>query len=273
MRPETPFHPAFNHGEPPMHDFANQPTLDFGDHSPGQGQAQLTNMALCLKTLIDCRESDNPSARMGIFHGFSGYGKTVAAAFSAARTGAAYIQAQELWTRKTLLDVLAAELGIARPKRVAADLLRQIIEQLNRQPVDLIVDEMDYLANKGLVNTLRDIHDGTNIAILMIGEEALPAKLKAWERFDNRIVSTTAALPASQDDAIKLRDHYCHRIRIADDLTELFRVRCRGVTRRIVNNLQHAQKLAAEEGADHVDVAWWGDRPVRTGDVITRKAA
>lgn len=254
-----------------MNDFAIQPTLDFGERAADS--AQLTNMALCLQTLMDCRESDNPSARMGVFHGFSGYGKTVAAAFCAGRTGAAYIQAQELWTRKTLLEVLAIELGISRPSRTAADLLRQIIDTLNVRPVDLIVDEMDYLANKGLVNTLRDIHDGTRIAILMIGEEALPAKLKAWERFDNRIVSTTAAQPASYDDAIKLRDHYCHRVRIADDLAELFRVRCKGVTRRIVNNLQLAQKIAAEEGIANINAEWWGNRPVRTGDIVTRKAA
>lgn len=260
-----------------MIDPFNEPMLDLGPmldgEEPEHNHAQLTNMALCLKTLIDCRESDNPSARLGIFHGFSGYGKSVGAAFAAGRTGAAYIQAQELWTRKTLLEALAAELGIARPRRVAADLLRQIIEQLNRQPVDIIVDEMDYLANKGLVNTLRDIHDATNIAILMIGEEELPAKLKAWERFDNRIFSTTAAMPASRDDAIKLRDYYCHRIRVADDLAELFRERCKGVTRRIVNNLQLAQKIAAEEGVTAIDAAWWGSRPVRTGDVFTRKAA
>lgn len=254
-----------------MTDLPIQPTLDFGERQ--QSHAQLTNMALCLRTLIDCRESDNASARMGIFHGFSGYGKTVAAAFCAVRTGAAYIQAQELWTRKTLLEVLAEELGITRPSRTAANLLRQIIDQLNVRPVDLIVDEMDYLANKGLVNTLRDIHDGTRIAILMIGEEALPAKLKAWERFDNRIVSTTQAMPASYDDAIKLRDHYCHRIGIADDLAELFRVRCKGVTRRIVNNLQLAQKVAAEEGVSNINAEWWGNRPIRTGDVVTRKAA
>lgn len=254
-----------------MNDFAIQPTLDFGERP--QGDAQLTNMALCLQTLMDCRESDNPSARMGIFHGFSGYGKTVAAAFSAVRTGAAYIQAQELWTRKTLLEVLAEELGITRPSRTSANLLRQIIAQLRVRPVDLIIDEMDYLANKGFVNTLRDIHDGTHIAILMIGEEALPSKLKAWERFDNRIVSTTAAQPASYDDAIKLRDHYCHRIGIADDLVELFRVRCKSVTRRIVNNLQLAQKIAAEEGVANINAEWWGNRPIRTGDVITRKAA
>lgn len=254
-----------------MNDYIDQPSLDLGE--PVQESAQLTNMALCLRTLIDCRESENPSARMGIFHGFSGYGKTVAAAFCASRTGAIYIQAQELWTRKTLLEVLAEELGIARPARTAASLLRQIIDTLKSRPLDLIVDEMDYLANKGLVNTLRDIHDGAPVAILMIGEEALPAKLKAWERFDNRIVTTAMALPATPEDALKLRDHYCNRIRIADDLAEHFRVRCRGVTRRIVNNLQMAQKVAAENGAVSIDLAWWGDRPVRTGDVITRKAA
>ena len=212
------------------------------------------------------------SARSGFKHGSILNGNLCPYRVTSQRKST-YIQAQELWTRKTLLEVLAEELGITRPSRTAANLLRQIIDQLKVRPVDLIIDEMDYLANKGLVNTLRDIHDGTRVAILMIGEEALPAKLKAWERFGNRIVSTTAALPATYDDAIKLRNHYCHRIVIADDLAELFRLRCKGVTRRIVNNLQMAQKVAAGEGVANINAEWWGNRPIRTGDIVTRKAA
>jgi hypothetical protein len=208
---------------------------------------------------------------MGVFYGFSGYGKTVAAGFAAARTGAIYIQAQRIWTQKTVLETLAEELGIARLARSGPAIFKQVVEQLARAPVDIIIDEMDYLADKGLVEVIRDIHDATRVAILMIGEEALPSKLKRWERFDNRILLATAAQPASVEDALLLRDHYCHRITIADDLAELFRQSCRGVTRRIVNNLQAAQRYAAVEGVSSIDAAWWGNRPIATGEVTPRR--
>ena len=248
-----------------------QPRLDLGDGGAPAGHAQLTNMALALQTLLDCRDAGHTSPRMGLLYGFSGYGKTVAAAFAAARTGAIYIQAQSIWTQLSLLRAIAAELGIARVKRTGPEILEQIVEQLNRTPTDLIVDEMDHLARRGMVEILRDLHDATRSAILMIGEESLPSKLKEWERFDNRILVATPAQPASIADALKLRDHYCNRIRIADDLAALFAERCRGVTRRIVVNLQAAQRVAAENGQSEIDAAWWGSRPISTGEIAVRR--
>lgn len=240
--------------------------------APRPGYAPLTNMSLAVQTLTDCVEAGEHSPRLGLFYGFSGYGKTVAAAFAAARTGAAYILAKSLWNQRPLLEALAEELGITRPERTASRLLQQIIDELNRAPRPLIIDEMDHLVKKQMVEIIRDIHDATNIAIMMIGEENLPAKLKEWERFDNRILVATPAQPASADDAILLRDHYGMTEMLADDLAIYFAERCRGVTRRIVNNLKKAARVAATEGVDRIDRAWWGNRPVMNGDIPTRRS-
>lgn len=233
--------------------------------------APLTNMHLAMRTMMDCREAGPGAPRMGLFYGFSGYGKSVAAAFVAAQTGAIYLQAQSVWTQRSFLETLAGELGITRLDRTVARLMGQIITQLNHSPVDIIIDEMDALVNKRQVEIIRDIYEGSHAAILMIGEEALPAKLKEWERFDNRILVATPAQPASPADALMLRDCYCTRTRVSDDLAELFRERTRGVARRIVVNLQAAQRIAAEEGLLEIDAAWWGNRPVQTGDVAARR--
>lgn len=239
---------------------------------PAKGYAPLTNMALTMRTLVDCMEAGDQLPRLGLVYGNSGFGKTVAAAFAAARTGASYICAQSIWTQRTLLEAIAEELGIVKAERTAPRLLRQIVDELNRAPRPLIVDEMDYLVKKQSVEIIRDIHDATSIAILMIGEEALPAKLKEWERFDNRILVATAAQPASDDDALLLRDHYGFRGVIADDLAVYIAARCKGVTRRIVNNLKHAHRIAATEGADAIDRAWWGNRALSAGDLPTRRS-
>lgn len=240
--------------------------------APRRGYAPLANMALTLQTIVECTEAEEDQPRMGVVYGNSGYGKTVAAAFAAAQTGATYIEAKSLWTVRALLEAIAEELGISKPERTAPRLLRQIIDELNRAPRPLIIDEMDHLVKKQMVEIIRDIHDATSIAILMIGEEALPTKLKEWERFDNRILVATPAQPASADDALLLRDHYGLRNVIADDLTIHFAQRCRGVTRRIVNNLRAAARTAATEGVDHIDLAWWGPRPVSNGDIQTRRS-
>ncbi|WP_336973448.1 ATP-binding protein [Sphingobium aromaticiconvertens] len=264
-----PFNSLATPEDQPMNALVNEPRLDLGDGP--RLNAQLTNMGLCLRTLLDCQEAGGDTPRMGLFYGFSGYGKTVAAAFAAARTNAIYIHAQSIWTQRSMLEALAEEMGLPIVKKTAAALLKQIIEQLNNDPQSIIIDEMDHLVHKKLTEIIRDIHDATRVGILMIGEEALPSKLKEWERFDNRILVATAAQPASITDALKLRDHYCTRIKVEDDLVELFTTRCKGITRRIVVNLKAAQRSAAEEGLTSIDRTWWGARPIVNGDIAVRR--
>jgi hypothetical protein len=253
--------------------FPGQSRLDLGDGA-ATGHAQLTNMRLALRTYLDCLEAREGSPRLGILYGNSGFGKSVAAAFTASRTNAAYIEAKSIWTQRSLLEAVADELGITRLERSAPRILQQIIDALNHEPRGLLIDEMDHLVKKSQVEIIRDIHDATRIPIVMIGEESLPAKLKSWERFDNRILVATPAQAASVEDGRKLRDHYCSRISISDDLVDLFTKACRGVTRRIVVNLQNAQSVAIEQSQSRIDRDWWADRPILTGEVpVRRKAA
>ncbi|QHL90685.1 AAA family ATPase [Sphingomonas changnyeongensis] len=241
---------------------------------PGQpAQAHLTNMSVALRTMLDCIEAPEGSPRLSVFYGPSGYGKSVAAAFCAGRFDAAFVEAKSVWAQRSILEAIALELGVSRLARTNPKILQQIIDALLHEPRPLIIDEMDHLVKKQSVEVIRDIHDGAGIPIMMIGEEALPAKLKEWERFDNRILVASAAHPASLDDGLKLRDHYCARVAIADDLVAYFVAATKGVTRRVVTNLQQAQRIALEEGADLIDRAWWGRRPVLTGDVQLRRAA
>lgn len=235
------------------------------------GQAQLVNLSLALRTYSACQNAGEGEPRLGLLYGNSGYGKTAAAAFTSARTGAAYIQAQSMWTQRSLVEAIAEELGITRLERSAPRILKQIIDLLNYEPRGLLIDETDYLVKKQFVEIIRDIHDATRIPIVMIGEEALPAKLKEWERFDNRILIATPAQPSGIEDGRKLRDHYCKRVRIHDDLADLITQRCKGVTRRIVVNLSTVQDTAAEAGETAIDLKWWGKRPLQTGDVQTRR--
>jgi DNA transposition AAA+ family ATPase len=255
-----------------MTDLSFQPTLAL--HLPAAvGHAQLTNMSLGLKTFMDCAEAAPGLPRIGLFHGPSGYGKSVSMAFTAQRSGAAYVEAKSIWTQRSLLEAIAEELGLTLLTRTAPRLLQEIIDQLNFDPRGLIIDEADHIVKKQHVEILRDIHDATRIPILLVGEEALPLKLRAWERFHNRVLVATQAQPASVEDAFKLRQHYCPHVDIADDLVVQIVSACRGVTRRIVVNLFEVARLAIEDGAASADLAWWGDRPFRTGEVAVRRLA
>lgn len=242
-----------------------------GAPSRPRGSARLTNMSLALKTMMDCLEVHDSSPRFSVFYGPSGYGKSVSAAFTAARVDAVYVEARSIWTQRSVLENIAHAYGIVRLERTGPRILDQLIDHLNTEPRPLIIDEMDYLVKKQLVDILRDLHDATRIPIMMIGMEELPAKLKEWEQFDNRILITTAAQPASDQDALLLRDHYCLDVKVADDLALMIRDRCRRVVRRIVTNLNAVQRAALEAGRTTADVDWWGNRPIENGDLKVRR--
>lgn len=235
--------------------------------------AQLTNMRLGLMTMLECQQAPEGSPRFGLFYGPSGYGKSVAAATVTARLDAAYVVAKTTWTQRSMLQAIATELGIVRAAATADGMLDQIIGQLLAAPQPLIIDETDYLVKKKFVEIIRDIHDHGRVPILLIGEEALPLKLKEWERFDNRILVATPAQPSSMADARLLRDYYCPRVRVADNLVAAILAATKGVTRRVVTNLQKVQAAAIAEGRDTIDLDGWGGRPFSTGLAPVRKVA
>lgn len=237
-----------------------------------RGWAKLTNMDLALRTLLAAIHAEDGSPRLALFTGPSGYGKTVAAAYTAAQSDAVYIRAHSAIMRKPLLEMIAGELALPVLRRSTAQLLGAIVDQLAREPRPLIFDETDFIVERSLIEILRDIHDQAQVPILMVGEEAMPARLKQWERFDNRIVAATLAEPASLEDGRLLRDLYVRRVTMADDLADYFVERCKGVTRRIVINLQAAQNVAIDElDTTTIDRAAWGNRPVMDGSVALRR--
>jgi hypothetical protein len=237
-------------------------------HATGR-YAATTNMRLALETLLTAINAPAGTPRMAIFFGQSGYGKTVAAAAAAARNNAIYLRIEELWTRKTLLEKLCLELGIGKPGNTAMKMFDQIKDHLNVNPQPIIFDEMDYAVQHSWVNVIRDIADGTDVPILMIGEPAMPQKLMQWERFDNRIVTTVQAVPTGIADGRLLRDIYKGKVKIEDDLVDHFVEQCRGVTRRIVVNLYTAARIAVDElelETMSIGLKEWGNRPVTNGN-------
>jgi type II secretory pathway predicted ATPase ExeA len=156
------------------------------------------------------------------------------------------------------------------PIRPAYKMIDQINEQLLNSELPLIIDEMDHIVNKKAVEVIRDIHDGSGAAILMIGEEQLDIKLQKWERFHNRILDWQPAQPSDINDAKHLAKLYCKDVTIDDDLLQAITEQSKGVTRRICVNLNLAQEHALNLGQDSINLAQWGNKPFYTGEAPRR---
>ncbi len=242
-------------------------TLDAGMLST---TAPLTNVSLCSKAMM--RAVDRPLHLPGFvcFYGPSGWGKTTAATYVQNTQDAYLIQCQSGWTRKAVLLEILFQMGID-PAKTLYEMMNQVCNQLADSMFPLIIDEMDHLVKKGLVELIRDIHDGSQAAILLIGEERLPQKLKKWERFHGRVLDWVPAQPADLDDCRHLADLYCREVTITDDLLQAMYTVCKGSARRIIVNIELIRTEAKNIGLADISLAEWGKRQFFTGEAPVRR--
>jgi len=232
--------------------------------------APLRNVALFHELIqrVQTRRGHLPS--IGLFYGFSGYGKTFASVYGANVTRATYLEAGESWTKKKFLENLAAELGLSS-RGTGPDLVERIKYHLAISPRPIVIDEFDVVYRRGYHETVRELHDHTHAPIVCIGEELLPHKLANTERFHNRILDATPAQPAGVDDARHLASLYAPEITIADNLLADIVHQSDGRARRICVNIEYARELAQLDGLATVDRAAWGERAFHTGQPPARR--
>lgn len=194
---------------------------------------------------------------LATFHGPSGYGKSRAAIWGANHYRAYYVQIKSLWTRKTLCQAILKEMGVGKPAANMADMLEQMAEQLVLSDRPLIVDEADYLCTKGMIELIRDVYESSNAAIILIGEEGLPTKLKAWERVHGRMLDWVAAQPASLKDVQELARLYARGVDVGPDLLAALLDASAGSTRRVCVNLDRVREVAQTADQAAIDLAGW----------------
>lgn len=227
--------------------------------------APLRNVSLCATALDIAVKRELHLPGMVVFHGPSGYGKSTAAAFVANRHRAYYVEVKANWTRRFLLQAILRQMGLPDERGTIPQLIDTISEQLVLSRRPLIIDEMDNVVDRHMVNVVEDIYRGSAAPILMIGEERLPKKLERWEKFHGRVLEWVPAQPVLLEDARHLRQLYVRKIEIADDLLEHLVQIAEGSARRIVTNLDRIAQATIAAGLARMDRATWGERPLYTG--------
>lgn len=216
----------------------------------------------CLTRIIERRDH---LPGMAVLYGFSGFGKSTAAAYISNKLGAYYIECKSVWSKKAFMQNVLKVMGIT-PGNTVPEMLDQVCEQLAKSGRPLIIDEMDCIADRSAVGVVKDIYEGSKAPILMIGEERLPAKLVRWEHFHGRIMEWAAAPPADLNDARVLSDFYCAGITVEDDLITTIHSKSKGSVRRIVTNFELVLKEAKSQGLASIGMKEWGKRELYTGE-------
>lgn len=218
--------------------------------------APIKNVAACLG-LIKSLQNRNPlQPNLGVFAGFSGYGKSVAALYSQNKTGAAYVEVSDTWNRKKLMSSILTELGQYQPRGTLSDLEDEIIGRLARQPLrPLIIDEGDKLVDKNLIELVRMIAKKSNVPVLLIGEENFPAKLeRAGDRFRDLVLVMDYAKACDLEDTKTLARTFYPSISMQDELLDEARRRAEGRVRRIGNTLHAIAAFANARGLEDISL-------------------
>lgn len=207
---------------------------------------------------------------IGVMYGEAGRGKTIACSAIANSMRGYYVQMRSAWSRKTLLEKILFEMGI-RPTGTIPNMLDQVCEQLAASRRPLIVDEFDFcLRTNGLIELVRDIYEGSQGTLLLVGEETIPTKLKRWERFHSRVLAWIPAMPVSVDDARQLAPIYCQNVSLSDDLLEHIVTLAAGSVRRVCVNLTLIHEAAMTKGETDMTRAKLGKLALYTGDAPLR---
>jgi DNA transposition AAA+ family ATPase len=209
----------------------------------------------------------------GVFHGYSGYGKTYAATYAQNATGGPRVDIGESWTKKTLLRSILKELGVNDPRGTIPDLAEEVIGRLAEPGhPPLFIDEADKLLGKGMIELVREIQEGSQCPVILIGEEMLPQKLERSERTHNRVLEFVTAQPCDLDDARKLAAAIAPRFTFSDSLLARILTETEGRARRIVTNIDRCAEWARRQGVQAIDEGY--GEPLYTGrSPIRRRVA
>lgn len=104
---------------------------------------------------------------MAAFYGASGLGKSASATYGANKHKAHYVAVKSAWTRKHLCQSILREMGL-RPAPTVSETVDQIAEQLALSGRPLIIDEADFLVQKGMIEIIRDVYE-SSLATVVLG--------------------------------------------------------------------------------------------------------
>lgn len=125
---------------------------------------------------------------MGLVYGEPGLGKTQAIKWWAFKNDAILIRCNQMMSARWLLKEILDYMSEIKPYSIS-DSFDEVIRDLILTPRVLIVDEVDYLTmdkNKS-IEILRDIHDKTNIPVVLVGMTNAHSRLKKFSHLYDRL--------------------------------------------------------------------------------------
>lgn len=194
-------------------------------------------------------------ASMVLVQGVYGIGKSELTERWASENGHVFVRARETWTKRTLLDEIANNMGL--PVRgTAVDVQNRIIGHLAVSMQSLIIDEADHLVDlrsASKLETIRDISDMTGTMVFLVGMENLPATVQRYEHIASRVARIVELHPLSMAD-VQATCKAKADVSITPALQEQIHRDSKGRMRLVLNAISNIEQWAEANSWTEVDV-------------------
>lgn len=162
------------------------------------------NVTAFRRAVLTVEDTQRGQPGIVVAWGQAGRGKTFAARNSHCERGGVYLSAWENETQAAFLGRLCFETTKANAPRSANACKVRIIDDLKKrrdqgQVATIYMDEADRL-HLSRINDLRDIHNETGCAVILIGEEELIGLLSNQRRIWSRVTQEVAFGPVDEAD-------------------------------------------------------------------------
>ena len=189
--------------------------------------------------------------KIALVFGDYGLGKSETIKWWTFKNECIYIRANQGMTTRWLLSEIADELNIQSYWHIN-ETFKEIESALLNNRQTIIIDEIDYLTvDSRAVETLRDIHDKTNVPIILVGMTSANSRLKKFNHLYDRLSEIVKFEKFSKAD-IKT---------IVQELSEIEMTECAirymysnlNRFRQIVKVINKAEMLAKANGLNSID--------------------
>jgi DNA transposition AAA+ family ATPase len=217
------------------------------------------NVTAFRRAVLTVEDTQRGQPGIVVAWGQAGRGKTFTARNSHSERGGVFLSAWEGMTQAAFLGRLCKETtGEKTTPRSAHACKVRIIETLEKrrdqgQTVTIYMDEADRL-HFGRIEDLRDIHEATGAAVILIGEEELIGLLSERRRIWSRVTQEVAFGPVDEADiaafafeavGLDMTPEACTMVRATSD----------GDMRLVRNMVQLLGQAAKARETDKVDAA------------------
>lgn len=195
---------------------------------------------------------------MALVYGEPELGKTNSILWWATRNDSILVSAKNSMTSRWLLEEIVQELG-ETPQFKTSDLFKQAANQLIENPRTIIVDEIDYLAtNKQSIESLRDLHDRTQVPIVMVGMGMADKKLIRYKHLFDRVSEVLRFNNFDYEDVKTIIDELSE-VNLSDEAVELIFERANRF-RQIVKLIAKAEQIAEANNIERIGVKELGGK-------------